>query len=149
MFRIAAIFLLAGLLGACRDGQFIKINEPNTCGTTGWTLTAIHYGDSRIVVIPVSEVVENGELRFVLLPADEKTDTVDYKNVTVKVVGKPPADSWFTEKSGTANSGDGTIRVCIDDSQVNPGDEFSYEVIVDTVGILDPRATVIIRPQQN
>jgi hypothetical protein len=59
MLRVAVIFLLVGLLGGCRDGQFIKINEPNTCSTTGWTLTAIHYGDSRIVVIPISEVVKD------------------------------------------------------------------------------------------
>lgn len=145
MFRVAAIFLLVGLLAGCRHGEFIKINEPNTCGTTGWTLTGIHYGDSRIVVIPVSEVVEDGELRFVLLPADERTDTKDYKDVTVTVVGKPPA-SWFTPKTGKASSGDGTIRVCMDDTELDPGDEFEYEVIVDTVGVLDPRATVIIRP---
>jgi hypothetical protein len=148
MIKIIPIILITALLSACPDGRFIKIDEPNTCGTNGWTLTGIHYGDSRIVVIPISEVVEDGEFRFVLLPADEKTDTIDYKNVTVKVVGKPPADTWFTEKSGTASSGDGTIRVCIDASQVNPGDEFSYEVIVDTVGILDPRAFVIVRPPQ-
>lgn len=148
MFRTIPIILVALLLAGCPDGRFIKINEPNTCSTTGWTLTGIHYGDSRIVVIPISEVVEDGELRFVLLPADERTDTRDYKDVTVTVVGKPPA-TWFTPKTGEASSGDGTIRVCMDDTELDPGDEFEYEVIVDTVGTLDPRATVIIRPSQN
>ena len=149
MFRVAVIFLLAGLLGGCRDGQFVKINEPNTCSTTGWTLTGIHYGDSRIVVIPISEVVKDAEMRFILIPADESTDTRDYKDVTVTVEGKPPHDSWFEETSGEASSGDGTIRVCIDGPSLDTGDVIEYLVKVDTVGDLDPRATVIVRPNAN
>ena len=137
------------MLAGCADGKFIRIDEPNTCGTTGWTVTAIHYGDSRIVVLPVSEVVKNAEFRFVLVPARESTDTIDYRDVTVKVKGKPPNDTWFDETAGSASSGDGTIRVCVDGASLEPGDEIKYLVEVDGVGVLDPRATVIIRPGLN
>jgi len=147
MFRkTTTVVAFALLLAGCADGKFIKINEPNTCSTTGWTLTAIHYGDSRIVVIPVSEIVKDTEFRFILMPATETTDTIDYSNVTVTVKGKPPHDAWFEETTGEASSGDGTIRVCVDGPSLAPGDEIAYVVEVDGVGVLDPRATVIIRP---
>lgn len=146
MFRITTAVFLALLLAGCADGKFVRIDEPNTCGTTGWTVTAIHYGDSRIVVIPVSEVVRDAEFRFVLVPASESTDTVDYQDVMVKVKGKPPHDTWFDEAAGNASDGDGTIRVCVDGASLVPGDEIAYLVEVDGVGVLDPRATVIIRP---
>lgn len=146
MFRTTTAIFLVLLLAGCADGKFVRVNELNTCGTTGWTVTAIHYGDSRIVVLPVSEVVKDAEFRFVLVPASKKTDTIDYRDVTVKVKGKPPHDTWFDETAGTAASGDGTIRVCVDGASLSPGDEIAYLVEVDGVGVLDPRATVIIRP---
>jgi hypothetical protein len=145
MLKIITILFMAGLFAGCADGKFIKIDEPNTCSTTGWTLTAIHYGDSRIVVIPISEVVKDAEFRFILLPADERTDSIDYKDVTVKVVGKPPHDVWFEEKEGKASAGDGTIRVCMDGPSLAEGDEIYYIVEVENVGKLDPRAKVITR----
>lgn len=146
MLRPIAMLFIAGLLAGCFDGKFTKDDVPNTCGTTGWTVTAIHYGDSRIVVIPVSEVVKDAELRFVLWPASEKTDSKDYADVEVKVRGKPPHDVWFEEEDGKANVGDGTIRVCIDGTTLVEGDEIFYVVEVEDVGVLDPRAKVIIKP---
>jgi len=146
MPRLIAMLFVAGLLAGCPDGKFIKHNVPNTCSTTGWTLTAIHYGDSRIVVIPVSEVVKDAEFRFVLVPASERTDSKDYSDVAVKVRGKPPHDVWFEQEEGKANLGDGTIRVCIDGTTLVEGDEISYVVEVEGVGVLDPRAEVIVKP---
>ena len=146
MYRTITMTFVCLLLAGGPDGRFIKINEPNTCGTTGWTLTAVHYGDSRIVVIPVSEVVKDAEFRLVLVPASEKTDSTDYKDVTVKVRGKPPHDTWFEEEEAKASEGDGTIRVCIDGPMLDVGNEIFYIVEVEGVGILDPRATIITRP---
>lgn len=146
MLRLVTLLFVAGLLAGCPDGRFIKKDLPNTCGTTGWTLTAIKYGDSHIVVIPVSEVVKDSEFRFVLVPNIEDGDTSDYEGVTVKVRGKPPHDVWFEEAEGKANSGDGTIRVCMDGTTLVADDEVFYVVEIENVGILDPRAKVIVRP---
>ena len=147
MPRLVAILFIAGLFAGCAtDGEFIKIDEPNTCNSTGWTLTTILYGDSHIVVIPVSEVVKGAEFRFILVPTKVSTDSRDYSDVTVKVKGKRPQDAWFVEKEGKANLGDGTIRVCMDGTTLDTGDEIFYIVEVEDVGILDPRAKVIVRP---
>ena len=151
MPQLITIIAFAGLLTGCctTDGEFIKKNLPNTCGTTGWTLTAIYYGDSRIAVIPVSEVVKDAEFRFILTPDGKNANNRAYSDMTVKVRGKPPHDGWFEEQEGKANEGDGTIRVCIDGpaAQLAAGSEIYYIVEVEEVGILDPRAKVIVRPE--
>ena len=143
MHKIIWILLAAMLLAAC-DGKFIKKNVTNRCGTTGWTLTAIHYGDSRIVVIPISEVAKDAEFRFELLPASKTTDSQDYKDVEVKVRGKrSPDDDWFEEISAKATDGIGALWTCIDGTSLNIDDEAYYVVEVVGVGTLDPRAKII------
>jgi len=147
MPRLIAILFVAGLFAGCAtDGSFIKDDAPNTCGTTGWTLTTIFYGDSHIVVVPMSEIVKDTELRFLLAPVNESTDIRNFADVTVKVKGKPPHDTWFAEEEGKANLGGGTIRVCVDGTTLVAGDEIFYVVEVEDVGVLDPRARVIVRP---
>ena len=149
MKRTVAILLSTILVAGCPDGRFIKPGVKNNCGGTGWTLTAIHYGDSRIFVIPLSEVVADAEFRFVLLPQRKGRGASDFSNAVVKVRGKrDPQDDWFQEISGTAN--DVSIYTCVD-SSLKRGDTVEYDVEVMFVGepkpraTLDPRAIVIDR----
>lgn len=140
MKTIISVLAISVLLVGC-DGRFIKRDLPNTCGNTGWTLTTIHYGDSYLAVIPISEIVDGAEWRFVLDPQDDAT----YGNAIVKVRGKTAAESWFLEQQGTA-SADGSIKVCITGAGLSEGDIVFYDIEVDGVGKLDPRGRVIIRP---
>ena len=142
MIRIIALFLVAALLMGC-EGKFIKKNIPNTCSTTGWTLTTIHYGDSYIGVIAVSEIVDGAEWRFILDPGSN-SGGVDYGDSVVKVRGKSGTD-WFDEQQGTANA-DGSIKVCIDSGALVEGDIVFYDVEVVGLGELDPRGRVINHP---
>ena len=142
MKRIFAVILMAILLAGC-EGKFIKKNVPNTCGNTGWTLTTVHYGDAYIAVIPISEIVDGAEWRFVLDPGPD-SGGVDYGDSTVKVRGKT-AGGWFDEEEGTANT-DGSIKVCIDSGSLSEGDIVFYDVEVVGLGTLDPRGRVIVRP---
>jgi|GEM_PF-4035957 len=139
MHRIIWILLATMLLAAC-NGKFIKRNVPNNCGSKGWTLTAIHYGDSRVIVIPLSEVEAGAEFRFALLPQLKGHGAADFTNATVKVRGKrDPEDLWFTEISGKAS--DVTIFTCVKDT-LAPGDTVEYDVEVSFVGEPNPRATL-------
>ena len=144
MHRLIAVLLITILLAGCSNGKFVEIRAPNTCGTTGWTLTTIHYGDSHIAVLPLSQVVKGAEFRFKLVPSGPHRD--NYQGVTVKVRGKRPVDSWFEEAEGKANVDKGFIRVCVDGTSLDIGDELFYIVEVESVGILDPRATIINPP---
>ena len=144
MHRLIAVLLISILLTSCSNGKFIKISAPNTCGTTGWTVTTIHYGDSHIAVLPLSQVVKGAEFRFKLIPTGPNSD--NYQGVTVKVRGKRAEDSWFEESEGKANVDKGYIRVCVDGTSLDVGDDFFYIVEVESVGILDPRATIITHP---
>lgn len=144
MHKIITVLLFTILLAGCSNGKFVNISVPNTCGTTGWTVTTIHYGDSHIAVLPLSKVVKDAEFRFKLVPTGPHRD--NYQGVTVKVRGKRPVDSWFEEVEGKANVDQGFIRVCVDGTSLNIDDEFFYIVEVESVGILDPRATIINPP---
>ncbi len=151
MKKTAAILIgIVFLSGCSTDGKFVKRKTLNSCGSTGYTLTAILYGDSHIVVIPMSEVVAGAEFRFALVSELGGRGSKSFDNATVKIRGKrSPEDDWFTEISGTAS--DKTISTCIDSSLV-VGDTVEYDVEVGFPAeprpraTLDPRAKVITNP---
>jgi len=146
MKSVAVILITAALMSGCINGKFIKKSVANQCEGTGWTHTIVHYGDSRVVVIPLSEVVAGREFRFYLVPQLKGRAAVDYSGAKIKIEGKPPADLWFSQIEGDAS--DVFIHTCVDDS-LGEGDTFEYKVEVywpDDVtlkALLDPRGVVI------
>lgn len=146
MKKAIAILLTAAATTGCVNGKFLSPSTPNQCGGSGWTHTIVHYGDSRVVVIPLSEVAAGQEFRFYLTPQVKGRGAVDYSNATVKIVGKPPADAWFTQIEGDA--GDIFIHTCVD-AGLAVGETFEYKVevfwpdITTRKALLDPRGIVI------
>ena len=146
MKRAIAILLTAAAMTGCVNGKFVHKNDDNNCDGKGWTHTIVHYADSRVVVIPLSDVHRGQEFRFFLVPQLKGRGARDVQSAKVKITGKPPAHSWFTEISGDAS--DIFISTCVDDSY-SKGDEFEYKVeVYDSTGtdlkaMLDPRAVVI------
>jgi len=144
---IAVLLGTTVFLVGCPDGNFIKDHLPNNCGGQGWTLTTVYYGDSRVLVIPLSEVEAGQEFRFALVTERKGRGAASYANAEIKIKGKrSPEDDWFTEISGTKS--DVTIHTCVDNG-LAVGDEVHYTVEVWLPGettaraILDPRAIVI------
>ncbi len=150
MKKTVAILIGIALLSGCStDGKFINPNTPNNCGSTGYTLTTILYGDSYIVVIPLSEVVAGSEFRFALVSDLGGRGARSFDSAIVKIRGKRnPEDDWFTEIFGTAS--DVTIFTCVDGS-LTTTDTVEYDVEVGFAAeprpraTLDPRAKVINR----
>ena len=143
MKKILALFLVSVLLVGC-DGRFIKKSVTNSCSSTGWTITTIHYGDAYIRVIPISKIVDGAEWRFILDPGPD-SDGVDYGGLTVKVRGKT-GFGWFVEQQGTADA-DGSIKVCINTGgTLSAGDVVYYDVEIVDHGQLDPRGRIIDHP---
>lgn len=143
--RVAAVLTIAALAAGCVDGKFVKRSTGNDCGGTGWTHTAIHYGDSRIIVIPLSDVVAGQELRFFLVPKMRGRDAKDYQGATVRVTSKP-ADTWFDTESGVFTTSP-IISTCVKDGLAR-GAVLEYLVEVEVPAgtkkaWLDPRAVVI------
>jgi len=146
MKRAIAILIGSVLMVGCVNGKFVSKSAPNQCGGHGWTHTIVHYGDSRVIVIPLSKVKAGQEMRFFLVPQLKGRGATDFQNATVKIVGKPPADAWFTEETGKAS--DVFLSKCVDGS-LGLNDTFEYKVeVYDAAGtvlkaMLDPRAVVI------
>jgi len=149
MKKLAVILLATVLVAGCVDGKFVKRSTTNSCGGTGWTHTAIHYGDSRIIVIPLSDVIEGEEMRFFLLPQLRGREAKDYQGATIRVTSKP-ADAWFDTGSGKFTDAP-IISTCVKNN-IPTGTEFEYKVEVimpaetpPLKALLDPRAIVIDR----
>lgn len=158
--RVLTILFVATLFAGCctftRDGGFCSrsINSV-ACNSQvdGYTRTVILYGDSKIAVVPISHVRSNTEWRFRLQPVVLPTDNqgIDYNNVDVTITGKPaqnplPPDhnDWITV-SGSYNGAAGNnhnLVLCTKANLGAQGTTYEYEVKVDTVGIIDPRADV-------
>lgn len=155
MRRILTIIFVSALLSACcTDGNFCDraFNSAACNGPVeGYTITAVAYGDSKMAVIPLSNIRNDTEWRFILGPISMPTDptTSDYESATVTISGKGANDAWINT-AGPGNTpitgsfaADGTLTACVrglPDTSV--GAEYSYLVHVDTIGTLDPRGRV-------
>ncbi len=156
MQRIIWILLATIIIGGC-DGTFrTRTFVSSVCGgeVTGFTATAILYADSKLVVIPISEIRPNTEWRFILEPRllRSSKSTEDFKDKVVTITGKRAEDAWINSAgtgaggaiTGTFNSAtDHMLRACVN-IPVNTAEdtEYQYMVAVDDIGDLDPRAKV-------
>ena len=151
---LALIAVLVFISGCCTDGNFCKnsIHSAACAGPVdGYTLTAVAYGDSKLLVVPLSDIRNDTEWRFILKPLKRRTDPAgsDYDNATVTISGKGASDAWINTAgpgnspiSGTLAS-DGMLTACVKNlPDTTIGSEYSYIVHVDTVGTLDPRGRV-------
>jgi hypothetical protein len=118
----------------------------------GYTLTGIVYGDSKLIVVPVSKIHANTEWRFRLQPIKLDSDPADvnYNNVNVEIRGKPaslplpPDHNAWIAASGSYNSTaaeEHTLAVCVPEA-APIGTIYEYLVEVDFVGTIDPRGDV-------
>ena len=134
---IASLLLLAG---CAHEGEFIAEDAPNSCDGKGYTFVIIHYSDSSLVVLPIINVRAGKELQYRLLPKLSKGDPINYKDSMVTITGVTAPDGSWMNASGTFRDTDGVLRVCV---PAEPGEQnYKYEVRVDGVGVLDPRAEV-------
>lgn len=141
---LCSILLMAG----CEtEGAFINSSLPNSCSSSGYTFVLIHYGDGRLATIPVANVRAGRELQYRLMPGPDSS-LVDYSNMLVTITGKaasgpfpaPPADNAWLNASNTFDITGGVMKVCV---PANPlGTSYFYEITVENVGKIDPRADV-------
>jgi len=147
MQRIVLILLAAVLFTACSNGRPKKASFQSTvCNrpVLGFTMTAIHYGDSRVIVLPVSKVRANTEFRVRLVPKHRsKTDQIDYNTIDVAVTGKSAQSSWINGSGDFNSSSHGMIVVGCVPQAATVGTSYEYKVEVPGVGIIDPRAGVV------
>ena len=150
------MLLATALSAGCVNGRFhSKEFNSSVCGgdVKGYTVTYIAYGDSKLVVIPLSKITENTEWRFILKPIQlgKSVSGEDYKDKTVRITGKRPLDAWIdtaaaggNQISGTYNDdASHTLTACLNNAAVPAKGSAVYFVVeVQDIGTLDPRADV-------
>ncbi len=154
MRKILPFISVSVLFSGCcsmTDGRFCDDNFTSaTCGSqvSGYTHTAVVYGDSEIVVIPISQIRENTEWRFILAPITRGDDIVDFSAATVTITGQNDA-AWIQTAgpSGAPVTGnfdtDKILTACVKGlPNLTVGFDYKFEVKVAGLGTLDPRGRV-------
>jgi hypothetical protein len=148
------IFLLVAawsLLSACvangvpRSMTFVS----TVCGeeVRGYTPLKIEYGDSFIRVKAKSKIWKKTEFRATLSPKRDSDDAINYDDVSVTITGKAtdsPASDWISGTgtfNNTENQGHEILLGCVPNAL--PGKVYFFDVVVEEVGRLDPRAEVV------
>jgi len=134
MKNILVIAITASLCACATPGKFYSVNSANQCNGKGKVDLEVRYGDSKIDVTPKIDVGQGGEI-IVRLKADK-----GYENTKVIFKGKTANDDWLN-KEMTVGNGKKQIWICVDPNQA-PG-QYRFNVEVDGVGTIDPRAIVI------
>ena len=147
MTRTTLLLLSIILCAGCApEGKFINSSLPNSCSSTGYTFVVIHYGDGRIITLPIIEVLAGAELQYHLMPGPDSA-LVDFSAQTVTISPKtgplfptPPADAAWLGATGSVDVDGNVWRVCVPDNPI--GTEYYYTIDIDNVGSIDPRADV-------
>ena len=134
------------VLSACADGvPRKKAFYSEACGAdvVGYTRTTFRYGDSYLETKPESQVVPKTEFQIALRP---RADSL--RSATVRVEGaEDDEDAGWIRGSNEDQKSDERIVViavgCVPEAPVNT--EYKFDVYVDGVGVLDPRARIVPR----
>lgn len=140
------LMCVIGALSACStDGIPRKqtfFSDACQAEVIGYTRTKVRYGDSYLEVRPVSNVWANTEFQVELRPRDAT------RIRSLEVRGdEADEDAGWIRGTGEGQEDDpsGTIIIvgCVPNAE--PGKEYKFDVLVDGVGVLDPRARIISR----
>lgn len=142
--------------GCCTTGEFCKgLITSDVCEgeVDGYTYTAIAYGDGMLGVVPISVIKPNTEWRFYLVPT-KLSGITPSANTGIEIKGQDPAvppvasggnNVWINTTGDYATAErTGKLRYiaqCTPEDLVE-GDYHKFEVTVDGIGMLDPRAHV-------
>ena len=147
MNKIFGILIVSIFIVGCKGLPQEKAFHSSKCnkGVDGYTVTAVHYGDGRIIVIPITIVRANYELQFLLVPKiRDKTDPPNgYKTFDVEITGTGAAASWLGSTKSFNSSNRGLMSGgCVPDNAI-VGTMYKYNIVVPGIGRLDPRAEVV------
>jgi hypothetical protein len=145
MIRIFLLLVIIAVLGACTNGRPRNVTFDSTvCGgeVKGLTLTAVHYGDSRMIVLPISKVRRNTELQFMLIPKRQSSDNKAFDSIKVEIKGSNADSAWIGVNKSFGEAAKGMVVAgCVPNDPIDT--EYEFDITVPGVGFLDPRAKVV------
>ena len=113
------------------------------CEEKGNAAAHIRFGDSKIEVDPKVNVRKGDCIEFKLSLQKAKTDEadIDYETVAIQIVAKDEKDEWLNKTFSYSESVRKRIYIPVPEDQAKG--IYSYYVIIENVGKLDPRVEVI------
>ena len=137
------LVLLAISLTACTNGRPVKKAFNSTiCNrpVEGFTQTKLKFGDAHLSMKAQSTVIPNSEFRLKIV-ADK-----GFGDKNVSIVPKNTASGWLATAPMRVSPGSNVLPAddCVPVS-APIGTVFEFDVVVEDVGTLDPRAEVVRR----
>ena len=133
---ILAIF---SMFLACSLAQAEK-SEPQ-CDARGKVSAKIVYGDSWIEVDPKVEVRRDQCIVLKLFPQKNSDSGIDYSEKEIRLVGKTDTDQWLNKTVKAADTDHKRFQIEVPEDQ--EFGTYTYQLIVEDVGRLDPRVEVL------
>ena len=143
MLKILILLALASILTACANGRPVqKPFNSTVCNrpVDGFTQTTLKFGDAHQSMKAHSTVIPNSEFRLKIV-ADR-----GFANKNVSIVPKNAASSWLATTPMRLSPGKNVLPAddCVPTS-APVGFVYEFDVVVEDVGTLDPRAEVVRR----
>ena len=143
MKKTIPILALAALITGCAapaaiSGPVVEYQTTDCEGKKSHDLT-ISYGDSFINVTPKVKAKQDERLVIKLDP-DKKSDlNVDYETLVIHIVAKDNKSNWINRSIAANDTDQNKFHFC---TAGIPAGMYSYQVIVPSVGIIDPRVEI-------
>jgi len=136
MKKLLSLMAMAALtISGCATGDY---GDPkDVCIDTFPGHLNIFYDDSELRVEPATKKIKKGQnFEFVLKPGR------DFVGKDVKIEAEDARARWLNGEFNKEKNGKDTFLICVP-ADLEKGEEFKYSVIVQDVGMLDPRVKVI------
>lgn len=137
------LFVIATMLASCANGKPVrKPFNSSICSrpVDGFTQTKLKFGDAHLSMKAHSTVIPNSEFRLKIV-ADK-----GFQNKAVSIVPKNAASIWLQTAGRPLIAG---VNVLTADDCVPItapiGTIYEFDIVVQDVGTLDPRAEVVRR----
>jgi len=129
----------AAMLAACADLNMRPPGQIKSCPGSNGKDIRIRYGDGYIEVDWKQTVKQDEKIVFDLHPQNNPPSGINYKDMTISIIGKTTDDSWLDRYMSYSGPGDHKV-ICVDGQSTGT---YEYSVFVPGLGYVDPYVQVI------
>lgn len=133
------LLIVAALMLVGCEHQLMVPGPIKTCSGANGKDIKITYGDGYITVDWKKKVKQDEKIVFDLHPQNNAPSGINYKDLTISIIGKTANDAWLNRYMSDSGPDDHKI-ICVDGQSVGL---YEYTVYVPGVGYIDPYVDVV------